>query len=209
MNIINLLPSPFGLSRVRTSEVQISEDPLYSRILDSVLDDKTVFGVNFSQNSFFKPLWHGHPDMHWMHRLVYSHKGDDYPSDWLIIHEQAQQEKCAVNSCKVLRETLKFQKGLNWAQIHLLIVMVKCCHAWNYTAVAVSRQAVFGVLFLRQVLLVVRSFWPYIQRNRTVWTHVQGQSVKSSPEKLLSESKRVCGWEVAEKNISVLKLISL
>ena len=81
-----------------------------------------------------------------------------------------------------------------------LIAMVKCCPAWNYTAVAASWWAVFSVLFLRQVLLAVRFFWLYIQHDRIVRTHVQGQSVKSSPGKLLSESKRVCGREVAEKH---------
>ena len=73
--------------------------------------------------------------------------------------------------------------------------MVKFCQAWNYTAVAV----VFGVLFLRQVLLAVRSFSPYIQHDCIVQTHVQSQSVESSPGKLLSESKTVRGQEVAEK----------
>ena len=63
-----------------------------------------------------------------------------------------------------------------------------------------SQRAVFGVLFLRQVSLAVRSFSPYIQHDRIVRTHMQGQSVKSSPGKLLSESKRVRGLEVAEKN---------
>ena len=52
--------------------------------------------------------------------------------------------------------------------------------------------------------LLWHSFWPYMQHNWIVRTHVQGQSVKSSPEKLMSESKRVCGslvcgQEVAEK----------
>ena len=42
-----------------------------------------------------------------------------YPSDKLIIHEQVQQGKHAVNSCKKLPETLQLQKRLNWAQIHL------------------------------------------------------------------------------------------
>ena len=32
---------------------------------------------------------------------------------------QAQQEKRAVNSCKILPETLQLQKRLNWAQTHL------------------------------------------------------------------------------------------
>ena len=66
----------------------------------------------------------------------------------------------------------------------------------------------FGVLFLCQVLLAVHSS-PYFQHDRILRAHVQGQSVKSSPGKLLSESKRVCGREVAEKNMAVLKLIGL
>ena len=107
----------------------------------------------------------------------------------------------AVNSCKILPKTLNSRRGwtglrYTWTE---LIAVVKCCQAWNYTAVAVSRRAVFGVLFLHQVLLAVRSFWLYIQHDRIVWTHVQGHSVKSSPGKLLSEIKMVCGQEVAEK----------
>ena len=110
-------------------------------------------------------------------------------------------EKRAVTPARYFLRPWNSRRGwtglrYTWAK---LIVVVKFCQAWNYTAVAVSRRAVFGVLFLRQVLLAVRSFWPYIQHDRIVWTHVQGQSVKSSPGKLLSESKRVCGREVAEK----------
>ena len=33
--------------------------------------------------------------------------------------EEVQQEEACCNSCKILPETLKLQKRLNWAQIHL------------------------------------------------------------------------------------------
>ena len=68
--------------------------------------------------------------------------------------------KACCNSCKILSVTLKFQKRLNSAQIHL--IKTYCCgQACKYVVVAVSQWAVLGVLFLHQVLLAVCSFWPY------------------------------------------------
>ena len=66
----------------------------------------------------------------------------------------------------------------------------------------------FLVYFSYVVLLAVCSFWLYIQHDRIVQAYVQGQSVKSLPGKLLSESKSLSSGS-CRKNMAVLKLIGL
>ena len=108
--------------------------------------------------------------------------------------------KRAVTLARYFLRPLNSRRGwtglrYTWAK---LTVMVKFCQAWNYTAVAVFRRAYFSCIKFR--LLCTPSDYNYNQHNQIVWTHVQGQNVKSSQGKLLSKSKRVRGQEVAEKH---------
>ena len=92
--------------------------------------------------------------------------------------------------------------------------MVKCCQVRNYTVVAMSRQAIFGVLFLRQVLLAVALLLTIYAAQLNCTNPCAGPECKIFTREVnVREQKSL--WQSGlwsgscRKNMAVLKLIGL